>query len=134
MSKTVKKESISLEEIELKAETLAVFLLAKKQADEQIKPLKEEIIAFANANKETLFKDGKTFKIGGIEITIKPDHTYELGDGFDLVKFYKAYPDAVKFSLSHSNMKNVPMEKFDIEHSESEKIDVALEKVKPAKI
>jgi hypothetical protein len=130
MSKTVKKESsLSLEEIGLMCETLAVYLKSKKEADEKIKPLKEQVVAYANAHRDTMFKEGKTFKIAGVEISLKLDHTYALGEDFDLVKFYKRYPEAVKFSLSHTNMKNINAESFDIDHVQTEKIDVALEKI-----
>lgn len=130
MSKTVKKAEEMVLDIETKAETLAAMMGRKKELDDKIKPLKLEIIEYVDANKATLFKDAKTYKLGGLEISIKPDHTYALGDDFDLVKFYKSYPDAVKFSLSHTNMKNVPMEKFDISHEIADKIEVALPKEK----
>lgn len=132
MNKTVKKSPSdkSLEEITLVAESLAVFLQDKKNADAKIKPLKEQLVDYVEKHKDKLFADGKSFKLAGLEITIQSDHTYELGENFDLVKFYKKYPDSVKFSLSHVNMKNIPVTDHDIKHVEDEKINVGLEKVK----
>lgn len=128
-NKTVKKMSedkvlASLcDELELHFET-------KKEADGEIKAIKEKIVEIVNKNKKKYFDGKKSFVIGSIAITLKEDNTYSVGEDFDLATFWSRYPDAVKFSISHSGVKNIDLEKWEIEHNATEKIDVALKPVK----
>ncbi len=132
MSKTKQKKDVAPLEvpIEVKAEALANLFRSKKAVDAEIKPIKEEIMAYVELHKKELFGDKKSCKIGGLEIAIRPDHSYVLGEDFNLVKFYKLFPRAVEITLSHTNMTNVDAKKYGIEHTVAEKVTVALQKEK----
>lgn len=130
MSKTVVKVDSNELDFETKSEILAALLGRKKEMDEKIKPLKQQIIDHIQLHKAELFKDSKSFKVGGLEVSLSQDHVYELGDEFDLSKFFLKFPKAVKYSLSHTNMKNIDMEKYDIKLQTGEKIEVGLIKEK----
>ncbi len=124
-NKTVKKadDGIVLEslcaELELRFET-------KKEADGEIKALKERIVEIINADRGRYFGGRKSFAVGSIKVSLKEDNTYALGEDFDLATFWSRYPRAVRFSLAHAELKNIDLGKWGVEHCVDENIHVAL--------
>ena len=134
MSKTVRTAPLepTTEEVASKiAHQLKPHLLAKRMADEVIKPLKESLIQHISDNKDLFLPEGaKSCVVDGILVTITTEPTYEYGEKFDLAKFYKAFPTAVKFEFKASEMKNIPLEKHGLKALRKPKNTVELFKKK----
>jgi len=138
MAKTVKKTALepTIEEVVSGlALELKPSLVAKRIADAAIKPLKERLIMLISENKETFLPESaKSCVIEGVLVTITTEPIYEYGEGFDLVKFYKAFPTAIKFEFKTSEMKNIPLTRHDIKANTKPKNTVELVKKKEPNI
>lgn len=132
MSKTTKKAPVQppMEEIASQiAKELKPHLVTKRIADEQIKPLKERLIQHISDNKDLFLPEGaKSCVVDGVLVTITTEPAYEYGEKFDLAKFYKAFPQAIKFEFKSSEMKNIALEKHDLKALRKPKNTVELVK------
>lgn len=129
MSKTVKKnEDAKL--LEGLCGDLEVSFEQKRKSDAEIKAIKAKVLEIVKKDPQKYFDGLGSFKVGQIEIYITKQHTYELGGEFDSITMIKKYPNAVKVTLIHSEMKNIPLAKLDIEHVQTEKMEVAYKPVK----
>jgi len=113
------------------AKSLKPHLVQKRNADAEIKPLKERLIQIISENKDTFLPEGaKSCVVEGVLVTITTEPMYEYGAGFDLVKFYKAFPNAIKFEFKTSEMKNFDLNKHHIQLKHKPKNTVELPKEK----
>jgi len=116
MSKTVKvpAKKVSVLEPEEVASNivkdLKPQLVSKRDADALIKPLKEQLIQLISDNKDLFLPEGaKSCTVDGVLVSITTEASYSYGEEFDLVKFYKKFPNAIKFEFKTSEMKNIDL-------------------------
>ena len=128
-TKTIKRNT-DAELLEGLCAELEISFEQKKQADEEIKALKAKVLEIINRDPQKYFQGERSFKVGAIMMKINVQHEYEFGEGFDLAKFMKKYPDAVKFELKHSQMTNINLEAHDLAHRPKESILIEHEKKK----
>jgi len=101
----MRKKKITSEQAETLLKEYAYCKRQKKEADETMKQIAEKLLLYADQHQEDFngltltLENGKLVWVNGTEIKVKQE--------FDIEEFGRAYPKAVKKSLSVSEVKKV---------------------------